>query len=557
MLIALRATHTNLGLDGLERLTRGADRLDDVIAEHNERHPEQPLTGWVAMATCNRLEIYVDADRFHDAVGLITAAVAATSELSYNEVAESLVADAGMSSARHMYEVASGLDSQVMGEAEISGQVRTSFSEALAAGHTTSLLNDLFQGAMRTAKMVTSKTRVGAAGRSSVAVALDSAHMFAQNLEGKDALVIGTGAMARVAVAELHRRGIGTLRVYSPSGRAPQFADTHRAVAVGADGLPAALAASSVVVAASGGGTLVVRPCNLIPALAYRSASAEDELVILDLALHSDVDAAVGQFQGVHLMGLDSLTAGSGEQAEVDRAHELIDNGVQRFEERQQIRAVDPAVSALRRSVKDLITIEVANVRASAGDEAADRVEQSLRRVYKKMLHSPMVRAQELAKTGQANQFLEAVHTIFGVDVSDSLDVTTQSSDANGQGKGAGSAQKASASDTGSAGTQADAAAPTESGAESAGTQSSPGSAAPQSGAGSSAPQVATRVPLDARLQERAASAAIPRMDRSKEAVGLERPPMSVAQIEKSMQEYVASVEAASDAAASEGSRAR
>lgn len=420
MLIAVRATHDRLGLEGLERLTRGAERLDAVIAELNAAHPEQPVTGWVAMATCNRLEVYVDADRFHEAITLVTTAISRTSGVPYADVAEALVADAGLTSARHMYEVASGLDSQVLGEAEITGQVRTSFSEALASGQTTTLLNDLFQGAMRTAKMVTSKTKVGAAGRSSVAVALDSAHMFADTVSGRDALVIGTGAMARIACAELHRRGVGTLRVYSPSGRAPGFADSHGAVPVSASGLPAALAASSVVVAASGGGTMVVRPCNLIPALANRQG-AVDDLVILDLALHSDVDAAVGQYAGVQLLGLDMLSAGTSEQAEVDRAHDLIDSGVRRFEERQQIRSVDPAVSALRRGVKDMIADEVRSVRATAGDQAAERVEQSLRRVYNKLLHSPMVRAQELAKTGQADQFLEAVHTIFGVDVSDSL----------------------------------------------------------------------------------------------------------------------------------------
>lgn len=487
MLIALRATHSNLGLTGLERLTRGSERLDEVIAELNEAHPEQPLTGWVAMATCNRLEVYVDADRFHEAITLITTAVSTTSGLSYSEVAACLVADAGLTSARHMYEVASGLDSQVLGEAEIAGQVRTSFSEALAAGQTTSLLNDLFQGAMRTGKMVSSKTRVGAAGRSSVAVALDSAKMFDQALSGKEALVIGTGAMARVAAAELRRRGIGVLRVYSPSGRAAQFAQSHQAVAVGEGDLSRALGSSTVVIAASGGGTIVIDPCNLGPALSTRAARGEDNLVILDLALHSDVDPAVGRLHGVSLLGLETLRAGASEQVEIDRAHVLVDNGVQRFEERQQIRAVDPAVSALRRSVKDMITVEVAQVRASAGDEAADLVEQSLRRVYKKMLHSPMVRAQELAKTGQAHQFLEAVHTIFGVDVSDSLDVA--------------------------------------------------GGAQPAQGAGG---------PERSALADAAAKVAA--APEQKNSVGLARPPISVADIEKTMREYEDSVEAAQGA---------
>ncbi|MCT2149882.1 glutamyl-tRNA reductase [Dermabacter vaginalis] len=421
MLIALRATHDNLGLEGLERITRGSENLDARLAALNEAHPEQPLTGWVCLATCNRLEVYADVDRFHDAIDLVTSAVIDTSGLSAEEVARMLVVDAGSISARHMYEVASGMNSQVLGEAEITGQVRTTFSSALASGHTTTLLNDLFQGALRTAKQVTSKTKVGAAGRSSVAVALDSAHLFTTELEGREALLIGTGALARVASAELHLRGVGTLRVYSPSGRAAQFAESHGALPVAPDQLEAALSSAAVVIAASGGGTHVIDPPLLERALEARATS--EELVILDLALHADVDPAAAVLPGVRVLALESIRAGESARGEVERARELIDTGVVRFEERQQIRAVDPAVSALRRSVKDMIVLEVDEVRRSSGEAAAEQVQRSLGRVYNKLLHSPMVRAQELAKTGQADQFLEAIHTIFGVDVAGSLSV--------------------------------------------------------------------------------------------------------------------------------------
>lgn len=421
MLIALRATHDNLGLEGLERITRGSENLDARLAALNEAHPEQPLTGWVCLATCNRLEVYADVDRFHDAIDLVTRAVTDTSGLPADEVARMLLVDAGSISARHMYEVASGMNSQVLGEAEITGQVRTTFSSALASGHTTTLLNDLFQGALRTAKQVSSKTKVGAAGRSSVAVALDSAHLFTTELEGREALLIGTGALARVASAELHRRGVGTLRVYSPSGRARQFADSHGATPVAPEELEAALSRATVVIAASGSGTHVITADTLAGALEARATS--EELVILDLALHSDVEAGCAALAGVRVLSLESLRAGESARGEVERARELIETGITRFEERQQIRAVDPAVSALRRSVKDMIVVEVEEVRRSAGDAAAEQVQHSLGRVYNKLLHSPMVRAQELAKTGQADQFLEAVHTIFGVDVTGTLSV--------------------------------------------------------------------------------------------------------------------------------------
>lgn len=421
MLIALRATHDNLGLDGLERVTRGSVQLDEQLAALNEGHPEQPLTGWVCLATCNRLEIYADVDLFHDAIDLVTRAVHHTSGLPREEVARMLVVDAGIISARHMYEVAAGMNSQVLGEAEITGQVRASFTNALAAGHTTTLLNDLFQGALRTAKQVTSKTKVGAAGRSSVAVALDSAHLFRTELEGRDALLIGTGAMARVASAELHLRGVGSLHVFSPSGRAEQFADSHGALPVAPENLEATLAKATVVIAASGGGTHSIDAPMLARALEQRATS--EDLVMLDLALHSDIEPAAVTLPGVRVIPLESIRAGESGHGEITRARELIDTGVVRFEERQQIRAVDPAVSALRRSVKEMIVLEVDEVRRTSGEAAAEQVQRSLGRVYKKFLHSPMVRAQELAKTGQAHQFLEAVHTIFGVDVSGTLSV--------------------------------------------------------------------------------------------------------------------------------------
>lgn len=412
MLIALRATYDRLGLDGLERLTRDADQLDAVIGRLNADHPEQPLIGWVAIATCNRLEIYLDAERFHDAVDLVVEAVTHTSGLHHDAVADALIADAGRSSARHLFSVTSGLDSQVLGEAEITGQVRAGFSAALAAGQTTSLLNDLFQGAARTAKKVTTSTRVGAAGRSSVAVALDAAEELVDSLRNRDALIIGTGAMARVASAELHRRSIARLRVFSPSGRAPGFADTHNAIAVSEADLADAVTQSAVIVAASGGGSVVLHPGNVHPA---------GDLVILDLALHSDVDPAVAEDTHVHLLGLGDISAGTGETDEMERARGLVDAGVIRFEERQRIRAMDPAVSALRASVREEVASEVERVRAAEGDAVAAIVDRSLHRVYNRLLHSPMARAQELARTGNGEKFLHAVHTIFGVDVSEQL----------------------------------------------------------------------------------------------------------------------------------------
>lgn len=424
MLIALRATHDRLGLDALERVTRGADQLDTIIDRLNQAHSEQPLSGWVSMSTCNRLEIYLDADLFHEAVELVAQAVSEASGLAQSEVEELLVADAGSLSAQHMFTVAAGLNSQVVGEGEINGQVRASFSEALAEGRTTSMLNDLFQGALRTAKNISHRTTIGAAGRSSVTVAIDQAEPTTGSLTGARVIVVGTGAMARIAASDLNRRGVARLDVLSGSGRAKNFATTHNAHPLATDEMPAALAASSLVVACSGRGTAQILTQDVRDAMQLRELyNAEHvsaklgELVILDMSLTSDLEEGVRSIPGVRVLGLKDISADASDQEEIERAQDMINAGVGRFELRQQIRRLDPAVSALRRSVRSEIEREIEGVRNNHDEETVKVVERALGRVYKRLLHSPMMRAQELAKEGEGQKFMSAVHTLFGVDL--------------------------------------------------------------------------------------------------------------------------------------------
>src|SRR5699024_7628734 len=223
---------------------------------------EDPVVaGEVVVSTCNRLEVYLDADRFHEGVDLVVDAVARTSGLDREVI--SLCFEAAMDDPvpQHLYEVTSGLRSLVLGDAEIAGQVRQSYEAARREGRTTSMLHDLFQHGFRCAKSVATQAPGGAAGRSGAAdaaaraagrrggaaVAVARAEVELGGFAGRSVLIVGTGAYARLGLAELVRRGVRDVRVFSPSGRAAGFAERHGIEVVEPADLERSLAGADLV----------------------------------------------------------------------------------------------------------------------------------------------------------------------------------------------------------------------------------------------------------------------------------------------------------------------
>ncbi len=406
MLVALSASHEHLDLGVLDALTRNADELPDRLAAAGPA-----LQGAVVISTCNRLEIYMDAERDDDAIDAALDAISGASGVSRRAVAESVATAQGSAAATHLYEVAAGLRSMVMGESEISGQVRTAFNAALAAGHTTPLLNDLFQVGLRHAKKVSTTTGLGAAGRSGGAVALDRASAaLDMPLTEAEVLIIGTGAYARVITAELRRRGSQRVHVHSGSGRAADYARTHEVTAVPDGGFDQAVATADLIVAASGQGGGVLRPEQL-------TARHGRRLVVLDLALHSDLDARLREREDVHVIGLRDLAEEIDDTGQIALAREILAEGVRSFTERQRMRSVDPAITYLRGTVSGTVEEEISRIRAKYDPQIAADFEHHLRRIAVKILHPPTVRARELARTGEGDRYVTAFQTLFGVDV--------------------------------------------------------------------------------------------------------------------------------------------
>jgi glutamyl-tRNA reductase len=418
MLAVLGASHHDLGLTELAALVDDpADlrrRLDELAAE-----PSSALAGVVLLATCNRLEVYLDAERFHDALDAVIDLLAAGRTdpvVARDEIAGMLQVRVGTPVAAHLFAVASGLDSMVVGEAEISGQVAAALRHAQAVGSVTPSLNLLFQSASRTAKRVASSTGLGAAGRSVASVALDVAETWVGHWDAATVLLVGTGSFARVIVAALKSRGCQKIRVFSASGRASAFATDRGLEPVGADRVESALVETDLVVTASGTGAVALSPTLLEPVLRRRG---DRTLPIIDLALRGDVPAAVRGLRGVEVIDLHTTARRAGGHAEsVERAAAVVIESVSAFEDRLAVRSLDPAVIALRAHVETTVQRELDRLRARVSPEVAAEIDHAAHRMTRSLLHTPTVQARALARTGSGEDYLRALHTLFGIDVS-------------------------------------------------------------------------------------------------------------------------------------------
>jgi glutamyl-tRNA reductase len=391
--------------EDLAQISERADPLEGLIAA------SPAVDGWVLLSTCNRFELYLDGPSFHELVSATLAAVRKVLPVEGRDLADQFEVYVGQSAVEHLLEVASGLDSMVVGEAEVIGQVRAAIG---AAGeHATSSLHRLFHAALTTGKAVASETDLGAAGRSVAGVGLDLVEQRHFSLAGRRALVVGTGSYARVVTAALVRRGCVDISVYSSTGRADAFAESHPVVPV--DDLAQAVREAELVVTCSGSSAETMIGRDLI------EAARDDRplLPILDLSLSGDVDPAAADLLGVDLIDLEEIGAHapSDHGSAVLEARDLVSRGVETYLHLESGRVATPAVTAMRAHVSQFIEKEIEVARRRYDPETAEAVARSLRRVSNSLLHAPSLRAAELARTGALADYQQALHTLFGIDI--------------------------------------------------------------------------------------------------------------------------------------------
>ncbi|MCX6500267.1 MAG: glutamyl-tRNA reductase [Arthrobacter sp.] len=415
VLFSLVATHADIDLETVAQLSTGASGLATSALAGSPA-----VAGAVVLATCNRFEIYGEAphpDDVEAARAALVAQISDTSGLNQQLVSRAFNTRTGPEVSRHLFAVSSGLDSAVVGEREIAGQVRRALISAQHEGTASSGLVRLFQAASKTAKDVGSQTALGSQGLSIVSVALDLATDLSENADwsSKKLVVFGTGAYAGATMSLLRERGCTDISVFSSSGRAAGFVASRGGTALDSASLPAAVAAADVMIGCSGSDSRVEAP-----ELARIRSASPQPLIAIDLALSHDFDPAVAELDGVELLTLESVRlAAPQEQAEsLVHASGIVAGAATAFEQEREARSVDSAIVALRRHTMDVLEAEMEKVRARHGcTAAAEEVEFALRRMVKQLLHVPTVRARELAANGQQDDYVAGLEAVYGITV--------------------------------------------------------------------------------------------------------------------------------------------
>lgn len=415
-LVYLGTDFNETPLGDLEKLGQITEALATSIS--NDRGP---LDGSVVLSTCNRFEMYVETASFHNGVEFVITRVA--QHLNITNQAASLLFKVmyGDSVPQHLFSVSAGLESMIVGEEEIAGQVKRALADAQSRGTATKQLNQLFQKAASVSKVVTTETGLGASGRSIIMTALDIATERIGGLEGASVLLIGTGAYSRVVNAALERHGVGEIGVFSRTGRAEQFSRSRGTTPVSADQLIEWIGRVDLIVSSSGVQGYAIDAELLSTCLTERKTV--HPLICIDVSLSKDIDPAASDLPHVEVIDLEWIRERAPEEhsAPIVAARDIIRDAVNEFNELLLARSADPVVSLLRERVAETIEEEIDAVRRRAGDQAANLVQRSLRRVTNTLLHAPTANAKALTLAGKQDKFVEAVELVFGIEA---LDVT-------------------------------------------------------------------------------------------------------------------------------------
>ena len=258
----------------------------------------------VVLSTCNRIEIYGSVPSYHAGFQALKRLLCESREVDAESISEPLYSHYEDDAAAHLFSVAAGLDSMVLGEPQILSQVREALRRSTAEGATGPALTGLFHAAARAGRTVRTDTAVGAAPDAFIAAGADLAAETLGGLDGKHALVVGAGQMSALAIKHLRRRGVGTVRVLNRSiERARALAERADAEHGDLDALPDAIAAADLVISATGAAGIIFTEDVLRTAVSGR----QRPLFVLDLAVPRDVEPAAGTIEGVHLVDIDGL----------------------------------------------------------------------------------------------------------------------------------------------------------------------------------------------------------------------------------------------------------
>ncbi len=462
-------SHKSAPVAVLERAAVSGDTVTKLLRDVVQA---EPVAEAFVVSTCNRVEVYADVDRFHAGVTAICELLARHCGVPSHELTQYLYVHYEDRAVSHLLAVAAGLDSMVVGEDQILGQVRSAVKLAAEHGTAGRVLGELGRLALRTGKRARAETAIGRAGLSLLSAAVelaaerlgplrpgpaepgpaepgparpgqDDKH---DPLAGRDVLVVGAGSMSGLATATAARSGAASItvanRTRKHAERLAASVSTVTTTVTGLADLPAAIAAADVVISCTGATGQVITGDTVSAALAARAGTAaraatagkeattataakpaKGALVIMDLAMPRDVEPAVAGLPGVVLIGMDQLSehASTVRDDDVAAVRTILEAELAAYQSAMDAARVAPTVVALRAKAAGVVDAELARLagRLSADDlsgHALDEIAQTVRRVVDKLLHAPTVRVKELAGSPGGEEYATALRVLFDLD---------------------------------------------------------------------------------------------------------------------------------------------
>ncbi|BFU42168.1 glutamyl-tRNA reductase [Krasilnikovia sp. MM14-A1004] len=419
-LLSVGASYRTASVGTLEQLAIAESDIPVML----QRLVAQPYIGEaVVLSTCNRVEVYAAVTGFHGGLGDVCSVVADHSGVAAGDLAGHLYVHYDEAAVRHLFRVSSGLDSMVVGEAQILGQLRDAYHAATEADTAGRLLHELMQQALRVGKRAHAETGIDRAGQSVVTAALDLAgDHFPDGVEGRTALIVGAGAMGALSLATLTRAGVGPLRITNRSAaRADRLAEAYGATPVPYADLDEALADVDIVVTATAAPDPVLTRDRLAAVLARRAGT--QPLVVLDLAVPRDVATDAAELPGVVVIDIDGLASGrrsTPAAAETAAVEQIVAAEVEHFLAWLRGADIAPTVAALRTRADEVVAAELAKLTSRRPEFTAEQradVSRTLHRVVQQLLHSPTVRVRQLAAEPGGDQYAALLRELFDLDV--------------------------------------------------------------------------------------------------------------------------------------------
>jgi glutamyl-tRNA reductase len=406
-------SHKTVPLPILEQLSFASESLPKALAQLLDA---DEIHEGVILSTCNRTEIYTAVHRFHPAVEAVRRFLSDVTGVGQDRIADGLYTHYDEAAARHLFNVASGSDSMVVGESEILGQVREAFRIAKSEGTARRMLDALFQRALRVGKRARTETEISRHVVSLPQAAARAVSERAGGLAGRTTIVVGAGRMGELAARAVRDNGADDIVIANRTyEKREALATRFDARAIAIDALPDELKRADVVVCVtSAPETVIDRPT-------LEAATQGRKLVVVDIAVPRDVDPAARDLANLELLDMDDLRplvelGAERRRAELPKVRDIVESEVDEFCAWERSLALGPAIEDLREWAENIRAAEVAKLGRGLDEEGIAQIDRATRALVNKLLHRPMTQMRDLVRGKDGQVYLEAFQEIFGLD---------------------------------------------------------------------------------------------------------------------------------------------